>query len=208
MTNQDEKLMTSITNSLNELDEKLCKLDSLLKLKTKEISTRKEGNKMKFVYETKTIKDSKKSKLIKKAKEFFQENLPKEDETFIALRVTAGKYNTVDIYGAYFGEESSPVDIYAQSGSNRKKAFLAEALDEEGMTWFIENSGNESIYLFKVKYVNFKMQEITSFYGEKYQGVNLLVYDSHEDEREKGMILQQFGMDKVVFPLESINELD
>ena len=45
MTNQDEKLMTSITNSMNELDEKLCKLDSLLKPSTKDVSTKKEGHK-------------------------------------------------------------------------------------------------------------------------------------------------------------------
>jgi len=207
MINQDEELMTSITNSMNELDEKLDKLDSVINPSTAEVST-KRGNKMKFTYETKTVKNSKKSKLIKQAIEFFQENLPKENETFIALRVSAGKYNTVDVYGAYYGEESSPVDIYAQSGSNRKKAFLAEALDEEGMMWFIENSIDMSIYLFKVKYEDFKMQEIVSFYGEKYEGVNVLVYDSHEDEREKGMILQQFGVDKVVFPLESINGLN
>jgi len=50
MTNQDEKLMTSITNSMNELDEKLCKLDSLLKPSTKDVSTKKEGNKMKLTY--------------------------------------------------------------------------------------------------------------------------------------------------------------
>jgi len=204
MTNQDEELMTSITNSMNEIDEKLGKLDSVMNLSKTEVSNKKEGNKMKFTYETKTIKNSKKSKLIKKAKEFFSENLPKEDETFIALRVSVGKYDTVDVYGAYYGEESSPVDVYAQSGSNRKKAFLAEALNEEGMMWFIENSTNESIYLFKVKYKEFQMQEIVSFYAEKYEGVNVLVYDSHEDEREKGPILRQLGEDKVVLPLESI----
>jgi len=159
---------------------------------------------MKFTYETKMIKNSKESKLINKAKEFFQENVLSEDETFIALRVTAGKYNTVDIYGAYYGEESSPVDVYAQNGSNRIKAFLAEALNEEGMMWFIENSTNESIYLFKVKYKNFEMKKITSFYAEKYENVNVLVYNAHEDAKDKGPILRKFGEDKVVLPLESI----
>jgi len=203
--NEDEELMASITNSMNEIDDKLEMLDNALKPSTKEVSTKKEEDKMKFTYETKTIKNSKKSKLINKAKEFFQENVPKEDETFIALRVTAGKYNTVDVYGAYFGTESSPIDAYAQTGSNRTKAFIAEALSEEAMMMFIENSDNENIYLIKVKYENFEMKKITSFYAGKYENVNILVYNAHEDARDKGPILRQFGEDKVVLPLESIS---
>jgi len=160
---------------------------------------------MKFIYETKQIKNSKKSKLIKKAKKFFQENMPKEDETFIVLKARRDEKNDVDVYGAYFGSESSPVSIYAQSGWSRSRAFLAEALDSQAIIEFIEKETNVNLYLFKVKYENFVMQEIKSFYAQKYDNINVMVYDVHEEEEDKGSILQQFGEDKATLTLDPMS---
>ena len=144
---------------------------------------------MKFTYETKTIKNSKKSKLIKKAKEFFQENIPKEDETFIVLKARTDEENEVDVYGAYFGSESTPVSIYAQSAWSKSRAFLAEALDPQAMIEFIETDTETNLYLFKVKYENDVMQEIKSFYVQKYDNINVMVYDFFDEEEDRGIIL-------------------
>ena len=144
---------------------------------------------MKFIYETKKVESAKNSKLAKSAKEFFQENLPSKGETFIVLKVAVDEENQVDVFGAYFGSESSPVDVYGQSGSCREKAFLAEALDTQAMINFIEKKGDENLYLFKVKYENFVMQEIKSFYAPKYDNINVMVYDFFDEEEDRGIIL-------------------
>ena len=124
---------------------------------------------MQYTYETKKIIKAKKSKLIQKALEFFEENQPKENETFLVIKASVDTKEDIDVYGAYFGSECSPVDISAQKLMCREKAFLAEATDAEAMKSFIEKKSDKNLYLFKVKFEEFELKEITSFYGGKYE---------------------------------------
>jgi len=151
---------------------------------------------MKYIYETKKIKKLKDNemKLHKIAKKFFYNINLLKNETLIALRASSNADNEIDIYGAYYGTESSPIDVYAQNQENRKKAFLAEALDYEAMIKFIDKESDENIYIFKVKFQEFHMVDITSFYGGKYD-LQVIVFGSHEGDKPKGQVLKEFGND-------------
>jgi hypothetical protein len=86
-------------------------------------------------------------------------------------------------------------------GANREKVFFAEALNFKAMISFIKSLSDENIYLFKVKYKEFTMQKISSFYAGEYEDVEVLIYDAHEEESEKGKMLTLFGEDSSPLPL-------
>lgn len=147
----------------------------------------------KTVLETSTQNELSNKKFLKKANKFFMKySKEMKEEVFYIVRASVdGKLSVNSIY---FGEEHSPLTLVIDSNDSSKEVTLEKALSLDIVMEFIDaTKANESLYLFKVLYKDFKLYDIKTYYSDIYD-LSLNIF--HIDKKKKKKLLKKIGVDQ------------
>lgn len=105
----------------------------------------------------------------KSAKEFFKAfDIKPTEETYYVVKSHIDKDGYASSFGVVYGDEQR-LSLVVESKDTLDETFLAEADSPEAMLAFIKMRKNkslkENIYIFKVRFEDYEISHVQSFYG-------------------------------------------